>query len=104
MSKTSDSDIDNMRLGKKLIDCALKLEDNLAEILSVQVMHMKHLNEKSLSEEMVNTHKLLKSIIYSLMITDDRITRGLEMYGVITKINNDKPSWLATKHMEQDPK
>lgn len=92
---------DNERLGRRMIDAALKMEDNLAELLSVQIMHIKQLAAKDLNQEIANANNLLRNIIFSLMLTEERIARGLELCGIKTKINCNKPSWLATDREEE---
>jgi hypothetical protein len=96
MTRENDGPAENVLLGRRMIDAALKMEDNLAELLSVQIMHIKQLAAKDLNQEIANANNLLRNIIFSLMLTEERITRGLELCGIKTKINYSKPSWLAT--------
>lgn len=37
MTKENDGAGDNIRIGRRMIEAALKMEDNLAELLSVQI-------------------------------------------------------------------
>jgi hypothetical protein len=102
MTKENDGPGDNIRIGRRMIEAALKMEDNLAELLAVQIMHIKQLAAKDLNQEIVNTNNLLRNIIFSLMLTEERIARGLELCGIKTNINYSKPSWLAT-HRKEEP-
>jgi hypothetical protein len=102
MTKENDGPGDNIRIGRRMIEAALKMEDNLAELLSVQIMHIKQLAAKDLNQEIVNANNLLRNIIFSLMLTEERIARGLELCGIKTNINYSKPSWLAT-HQKEEP-
>lgn len=95
MTKANETDDDNCRLGRRMIDTALKMEDNLAELMAIQVIHMKHLSANELREEMAGASTTLRNIIFSLILTDERILRGLELCGIITH-KSQKPSWLAT--------
>ena len=102
MTKENDGPGDNIRIGRRMIEAALKMEDNLAELLSVQIMHIKQLAAKDLNQEIVNANNLLRNIIFSLMLTEERIARGLELCEIKTNINYSKPSWLAT-HRKEEP-
>jgi hypothetical protein len=96
MTKEHDRLASNIHLGQRMIEAALKMEDNLAELLSVQIMHMKQLASKELDQEIANSNDMLRNIIFSLILTEERIARGLELCGIKAGINYSKPSWLAT--------
>lgn len=97
MPRGSDSPAENSVLGRKMIETAIKLEESVAELLLIHVRHMKELRGDDLNQEIAKANKLLRNIIFTLTLTDERITKGMDLCGLKPQINRNRPSWISTK-------
>ncbi len=74
--------LEDKMLGKMIILNAVKMEESLAEILRMEVKAIKKqikVNGNSDIEDIQKANKVLKYVLYSLTILDDRIQAGLEL-------------------------
>ncbi len=81
---------DERRLGLKIIQTAVKIEESLAELLKFNVTKMKKLSRKKGDEsieEIFEINKVTRNIIIALTLTDERIRMGLEL--IKPKKNNN---------------
>lgn len=73
-------DLDNQQVGRMLIRNAINMEDSLAELLRIEVKSVKkRLKDDYDYEYLQRTNKLIKYILYSMSMLDERIQVGLEL-------------------------
>ncbi len=71
----------NRSIGKKMIETAINLDESLVELLKIEVKRLKQLTKsENTLEELQRSNKLIKNIIMTLTITDERIKTALELY------------------------
>lgn len=73
------ADTENIKIARKIIDSTLKMEESLAELLSVQVLHIKKLAGGDLGDEIVRTNILMRNIIMTLMLMDENMNRAIRL-------------------------
>jgi hypothetical protein len=72
--------LDNKYLGKKMLHDALIIEESLANLLQTEVKMLKKKNTMdNKPEDVEKLNKLIKYIIFTLTILDDRIKTGLDL-------------------------
>lgn len=77
-----DKNIDSYSIGKKMIEAAISLDESLVEILKIEIKRLKQLSkDKDVSTftELQKTNNLIKNIIMSLMLTDEKIKTGINL-------------------------
>lgn len=82
--------IDKKEIGKRIILNSLKLEESLAEVLRSEARLLrKRAIEKENLEEIQRINKVLKYVLFSLTMIDDRIKAGLELMEDNSSKSND---------------
>lgn len=72
--------IETFKLGKRMIESALKLDENLADLLKLEIQRLRKLNRlDGPLEDLGKTNQLIKSIIYAITLNSDKITNGLNL-------------------------
>jgi hypothetical protein len=74
--------LDDKLLGKMIILNAIKMEESLAEILKMEVKAIKKQIREDSNSDFENIHKsnkVIKYVLYSMTILDDRIQAGMEL-------------------------
>lgn len=67
--------------GEKMILSALSMDEALAELLKAEVKNLKKmLGKESFVAEAVQMNHLLKKIIAAMMMTEEKIAQGIEIY------------------------
>lgn len=75
-----NKNIDEKLIGKKMILTAIKMEDTLANLLQVEVRILKKkLTNNCPNDDIQNVNKIIKNIILTLTVLDDRIKNGMEL-------------------------
>ena len=78
--------MDNSLIGKKIIETAVNLDESLVEILRMEVKRMKQLAKSDIAaNEFQKTNNIIRNIIIALLITDEKIKTGIDLY-----MNNSK--------------
>lgn len=79
-------EMDNSLIGKKIIETAVNLDESLVEILRMEVKRMKQLAKSDIAaNEFQKTNNIIRNIIIALLITDEKIKTGIDLY-----MNNSK--------------
>jgi hypothetical protein len=75
-----EKNINNILLGKMIIENAINFEESLIEILRIEVKRLKQLlKNNSNLEELYKTNSLVRSVIMALTITDEKIRTGIDL-------------------------
>jgi len=75
-----NTNIDNESLGKMLIISAINMDEALADLLKIETRRLRQLSKGDVPfEEIRKTHSLVRSIIMSLTLTDEKIKTGLSL-------------------------
>jgi hypothetical protein len=76
-----ENNCDNKIIGKKIIETAVNLDESLVELLKIEIRMLKQLTKSSDTfEELQKTNNLVRSIIIAIMLTDEKIKTGLDLY------------------------
>jgi len=70
----------NLQLSKRMIESAVIMDENLAELLKVETKRMKKLiNTNPSTDELIKINTLIKNIIYAMTLTDEKIKNGIKL-------------------------
>jgi hypothetical protein len=76
----NNKNLNDKMIGRMLLLNAIKLEKSLAELLMIEVKSVKRqLKRNSNIDYVRRTNKIIKYILYSLTMLDDRIQAGLKL-------------------------
>jgi len=68
------------QLSKRMIESAILMDEALAELLKVETKRMKKLiSANSSADDLIKVNTLIKSIIYAMTLTDEKIKNGIEL-------------------------
>lgn len=88
----NDDRSDEVLLGKKIVETAIKMDESLADLLKIEIKRLRQIPTTTGDyEEMHHIMKLVRSIIIAITLTDEKIRNGLDLYR-----NSNRPQ----EHME----
>ncbi|HHU63351.1 MAG TPA: hypothetical protein GXZ32_03975 [Clostridiales bacterium] len=80
MDKSTTQLSEDYKLGKQLIKSAIIMDQALAELLKIETKKMKKLlNTPDCAEELEKSNMFLKSIIFLLTMTEEKIKNGISL-------------------------
>ncbi len=80
MDKSTTRSSEDYELGKQLIESAIVMDQALAELLKIEAKKMKKLlNTPDSTEELEKNNLFLKSIIFLLTMTEEKIKNGISL-------------------------
>jgi hypothetical protein len=81
VERLDEKNIDNILMGKRMIETAINLDESLSDLLKIEIKRLKQTAGKNETfEEFQKTNNLVKSIIMMIILTDDKIKTGLTLY------------------------
>jgi hypothetical protein len=79
-------DIDEKKIGRRMLLNAVKMEESLAELLRAEAKILrKSTIEGASNEDIQRTNRIIRYLFFSMTMIDDRIKTGLSL------INQDSP-------------
>ncbi|MGI6114040.1 MAG: hypothetical protein ACOYEJ_07940 [Mahellales bacterium] len=80
MDKSATRSSEDYELGKQLIESAIVMDQALAELLKIEAKKMKKLlGTPDSAEELEKSNLFLKSIIFLLTMTEEKIKNGISL-------------------------
>jgi hypothetical protein len=68
-------------IGKRMIDVALNMDESLVDLLRIEIKRLKQvMRNNGTLDEMQKTINLVRSIIITISLTDEKIKTGLDLY------------------------
>lgn len=84
-------DIDEKRIGRKMLLNAVKMEDSLAELLKTEAKLLRRCAiDGANSEDIQRINKSIRYIIFTMTMVDDRINTGLSLINQSTSEAKEK--------------
>jgi hypothetical protein len=70
----------NKRIGIKILETAVRMDETLVDILKLEVKHLKQqVKNNTYFEDVQRTDKLIRNIILALTVTEERMRTGLDI-------------------------
>lgn len=77
----NENAMDLMQVGKRMVETAIDLEESLAELLRTEVRRLRLLiKSENALEQVHSANTLVRTIIMTITLTEERIRTGLELY------------------------
>jgi hypothetical protein len=84
-------DMDEKKIGRRMLLSAVKMEDSLAELLKAEAKILrKSTLEGASNEDIQRTNRVIRYLFFSLTMIDDRIKTGLSLMSHDAPEGNDK--------------
>jgi len=77
---------ESQQIGKRMIESAVLLDENLAELLKVETKRIKKLiNNNPSIDDLTKVNILIKNIIFAMNLTDEKIKNGIKLWELSEK-------------------